>query len=553
MKYGKTKRIIAFVLALAVVFVFAACGQADDVPDQGSGTGNSTSQPAGGAAISEGQDFLGAAGEKPEGIQPGTVFNYSMAYDTPSYMPWMDSRGMFLAIQVFDNLLYKHHQDQNDIRGNLAESWEVSDDGLIWVFKIKENAYFTSGNQVDAEAFVKSWDAAREYQPRFFAPVEHYEATGKFELTITLSSPSATFIYDLPMQSIVGVVDPEALEAYGPEDNRAAIGAGPYYIDSYISGSGFVLKANPNYHNPDRAPSVETVNFNIIPDENTALIALLNGELDAMVTLNIEIYNNLIENGMHVAVVEDRAQPYWMNLREVEIFRDPVVREALCHMIDWQAVTDLAYDGLFPIPDSYWAGPGGYTYNEKYTYDPELGTQMLEDAGYSKDDIAFKMLGDGDYLPMEVAVQGQFQALGFNNVEVETLDGATCYGMLKSGTYEVFPMHNGYGVESPLTAYTMGLIPDGTQRVMWLEYADEEKYAEAMQYYEAALHAPDFDTYIEAVAQITRICQEECLAFGSIQSMRFYGISDQFGGVYIAPVTGYVDFCYIWDLEAAAT
>ncbi|MDL2294191.1 ABC transporter substrate-binding protein [Ruminococcaceae bacterium OttesenSCG-928-D13] len=545
----KTKKIIALVLSLLMVMsILAACGS-DSSSTPADDTSDASSQAGGGQMATEGEDAQGAdVTTRPTAIQPGTSFSYWINYD----MPWMDNRATVLMLQVYDNLLYKHNANGDDIRGNLAESWDVSEDGLVWTFQIKQDAYFTSGNQVNAEAFVKTWDEAKEFQSRMFAPVESYVATGEFELTVTLHSPSATFIYDLPMQSLTGVVDPALLEEYGPDDIRAAVGCGPYYIESYTSGEGFVLKANPNYHNPDRQPCIETVNLVLIPDENTAVIALMNGELDSMNTVNIEVYNNLVEAEWDVSIVTDRHNAYWYNLREVELFRDPVVREALCHMIDWQAVSDIVYDGMFPDPGSLWQGPGEYPYDDGYTYDPELGIQMLEDAGYSKDDIKFTMLADPDFTDQEVAIQGQFQELGFNNVETVTYDGATCYGMLKGGTYEMFPVHNGYGVESPLTPYSMGLTPEGTQRVMWLEYADEDRYAEALEYYNLANTALDWDTYLENVTKISQIMVEENLFMGGLLTMRMYGVNPRFGGVYIAPITGYFDFCYLWDTEAAA-
>ncbi|MDL2294187.1 ABC transporter substrate-binding protein [Ruminococcaceae bacterium OttesenSCG-928-D13] len=553
MKISKTKRFLALALTLLMAFALAACDQGGDSSSTPSNDGDSSvASSQQGGNVTEGEDFQETTGEKPAGIQPGTTFTYSISYDVPTYMPYMDTRNNFLALQLYDNLLYKYHANLEDIRGNLAESWEVSEDGLEWVFQIKQDAYFSNGNQVNAEAFVKTWDVAKEYQPRYFVPVESYVATGEFELTITLSTPSPTFIYDLPMQPTVGVVDPAGLEEYGPEDNRAAVGAGPYYIESYVSGEGFVLKANENYHNPDKFPSIETVNLSIIPDENTAVIALMNGEIDSMVTVNIEIYNNLVDNGWNVAVVEDRVNPFWFNAREVELFRDDVVREALCHMIDWQAATDLVYDGLFPAPNSYWVGPGSSPYGDNYSYDPELGIQMLEEAGYSKDDIAFTFLADPDFTNIELALQAQFQELGFNNIQVETYDAATCYGMLKGGTYEVFPVHNGYGVESPLMPYSMGLTPESTQRVMWLDYIDEARYEEAMTLYQEAATSPTFEAYLEKVEQLTKLCQEENVALGGLQTMRVFGVAPRFGGVYIAPIVGYFDFCYLWDTEAAA-
>ena len=311
-----------------------------------------------------------------------------------------------------------------------------------------------------------------------------------------------------------------------------------------------MLKANPDYHNPDRAPSIETCEIVILPDENTTLIAVMNGELDGMKTADVEVRANLAENNWEVFDIPFIASPYWLNARECELFKDPVVREALCHMIDWEAANALVYDGLFSVTDSLWMGPGEYPYDASYDYDPELGIQMLEDAGYSKDDIAFVLLGDPSWANLNVAVVAQFNALGFTNITTETYDQGTCYGMLLAGDYEVFPCHNGYSWESPLTPYSMGLVEDGTQRCMWLEYMDEDAAAEAMEHYNNALAAPDFETYTAEVAEITRICQEQHCAIGGLRATDFYAVNPRFGGVYINGLGGYIEFFSLWDTEA---
>lgn len=547
------KKLLSVLLVLAMICAIAACKQPSAAPAAPAPEAAAPAAPETGISeVVAGEDAAvtaedAAITEKPAGIQAGTVFKYWTNYDVPLYLPWIDNRANALLYQLYDNLIYKYHGDQNDIRGNLAESWTVSEDGLTWVFQIKKNATFWNGNPISADTFIKNWDAAKEFQPRMFAPVESYTATGEYELTIKLVAPSATFIYDLPMQPICGVVDPAALAEFGPEDNRSAIGSGPYMIDSYTSGEGWVLKANPNYHNPDKAPSVETCELVLIPDENTALIALMNGELDCMNTVNIEVVNNLVEHGWNVAAVEDRVNPFWFNASVVPLFQDYTVREALCHMIDWDALNELVYDGKFVAPDSYWVGPGSYPYDDRYAYDPERGIKMLEDAGYSKDDIDFTILADPDFTNLEVAMVAQFNELGFMNIKTETLDGGTCYGMLKGGTYEMFPCHNGYGVESPLTCYSMGLVPSRTQPCMWLDYMNMDAYNEALEYYDKANTAPDFATYLAAVEQITRICQEQCAALGGLQVTRYYGINPKFSGMYVMPIVGYIEFAYLWS------
>jgi len=536
MKRMNHRLFLVFTLVLTLAFLLASCATAGSAAPAESTTAAATAAETTAAPA----ETTAAAG-----IQKGTTFSYWINYDIPAYLPWMDNRGSALYFQIYDNLLYKYEGNKDDIRGNLAESWTVSDDGLVWTFQIKKDAYFTNGNQVTADAFVKTWDVTKEYQARYFAAVESYEATGEFELTVKLSGPSATFIYELPTQPNCGVVDPEGIAQYGKEDNRAAIGAGPYSVESYTSGQGFVLKANENYHNPDKAPAIETCKLVVIPDENTALIALLNGELDAMNTVNIEVYNNLVAQGWNVMEVEDRVNPFWFNAREVEIFRDPVVREALSHMVDWQAISDLVYDGKYPVSKSYWAGPGMVPYSEKYTYDPELGLKMLADAGYKPEDIDFTMLADPDFTNLEIAIQSQFQEHGLVNVKTVTYDGATCYGMLKGGTFEMFPVHNGYGTESPLTPFTMGYGEKSRQPVMFLDYIDKEKFAEGQALIEKANKAATFDEYLKEVEALTTLIQDQNLAMGGLQVVRFYAVNEKFTNIKIIPITGYIEFAYI--------
>ncbi len=547
----RKKAFISILLAVAMTIGVVGCGVSD---------GKGTSEPANTEAENNGTTKEAQTGEdafanedaaiteKPEGIQEGTEFTYWINADYPSHMPWMDNSASQLQIQLYDNLLYKYHGDSNDIRGNIAESWTVSEDGLTWVFKLKDYVTFTNGNKVTADAFVKTWDAARNYQPRFFEVVEKYEATGEYELTITLKTASPTFIYDLPTQHSVGVVDPELLAEYGPEDNRAAVGCGPYMIEEYVSGEGFTLKANPNYHNPDRAPSVETCKLVVIPDINTAMVGLMGGQLDCMNTSDMEIVNTLEDSGWETVAWEARVHPWWFNAREVEIFQDAAVREGLSHMIDWEAINQLVYDGRYMTMDSYWGdGSGSYPYGEGYKYDPEYGMKLIEEAGYSKDDIAFTIECNPDFADQVTAIVAQFTELGFKNITMETYDMSTCMGMIQSGTYSMTTTHNGYSLENPLVPYSMGLIPESTQPIIWLKYMNEEAYNEAMEHYNKAVVCTNFEDYATECAEITRICQENYCALGGLQRTSYYAVNSEFSGIYIIPVLGYLEFCYLYS------
>ena len=161
----------------------------------------------------------------------------------------MDNRAAVLSYQIYANLLVKYKGNGEDIRCDIAEDYEVSEDGLTWTFHIRDDAKFSDGCAVEASDFVATWDVMQTYQPRPFSSVESYEAVDEHTLVVHLSAPNPTFIYELPTQRIYGVVCQDELAKYGPEDNRSAVGAGPYTVEEYVSGERYILKAVPDYWN----------------------------------------------------------------------------------------------------------------------------------------------------------------------------------------------------------------------------------------------------------------------------------------------------------------
>ena len=547
------KKTICIVLVLIMLLCVCACGnQSASAP----APVDSVPSPDGIVQVQEGQDATAqnenaAITEKPDGIQPGTVFTFASTKDYPLYCPWIDNRAQDFLFQLYDNLLQRHMGNANDVRPALAESYTISDDGLTYVFTLRQDAFFSDGEQVNADAFVYTWkNATEEYQPRYFEMIDSYEATSEFELTIKLKYPCANFLTTTCAEPQQGPVSPKALEQYGKEDNRSAVGCGPYIVESYTPGEGFVLKANTNYYNELKQPSIETINFSVIPDLNTQIVAFESGQIDCLVFTSCDTYQLLKDHGFNVLAVPDRTQPMWLNARQVECFRDIRVREAIAHMIDWNEVNALAFNGLFHIPDSYIEGPGGYPDDDgAYDYDPELGRKLIEEAGYKLEDIKFTLLADPDMTVYCVVIAQMLNDNGLVNVDTQTLDGMTCYGMLKGGTYDAFIQCNGYSLVDCLTGYKMGLPLGCTQPVCWLYYENMDAYNEAMEWYQKALTSTNYDDYTANTAQITRIAQENYAAVGSYTGYRFWAIQDKFSGAYPTVGLSYMDFAYLYNNE----
>ena len=121
--------------------------------------------------------------------------------------------------------------------------------------------------------------------------------------------------------------------------------------------------------------------------------------------------------------------------------------------------------------------------------------------------------------------------------------------MLKSGTYDCFPVHNGYDPTSPLTPFTMGLLEGGTQPCMFLKDADEAAYNEAVAIYDKVVSSTTTDEYFKNVTELENLVQEQCLALGGLQVIRGYAFSDKIRGAYVSPVSAEIQFSDLWVAE----
>ncbi|MBR6812541.1 MAG: hypothetical protein IKM51_04120, partial [Oscillospiraceae bacterium] len=167
---------------------------------------------------------------------------------------------------VFDSLLYMDPDEPDNIKGCLAQSWTHSDDWLSWTFNIKEGITFSDGTACDAYAIAESFDILfgdcknnSAKNPPNSINLINWEALGQYEFVLYLSSPCAWIETQLSIGEYL-VISPTAFELYGENDIRAYVGTGPYVLEEYVEfdydleAAWVTLKANYNYHTPERAP-----------------------------------------------------------------------------------------------------------------------------------------------------------------------------------------------------------------------------------------------------------------------------------------------------------
>lgn len=270
----------------------------------------------------------------------------------------------------------------------LLESWEfLSPTELL--LHVKDGISFTNGEPLDAEAVRFSFEAWRE-QPvmaQASAALQDatFEATGPLSVLITTARPVPGIITTLGRYGYV--VPPKYYSDVGPEGfSRAPIGTGPYILESHQAGDRVTLVRNPDYWRS--SPGFERVIFRVMPEDFSRAAALESGEVDLAYLLSDTSASRLDGTpGVEIhrlAGLRKFGAIFNAEMPGGEPLLDPLVRQALNHAIDTQAIVDSVFageavtlGGAFALPSEF-----GYRAVEPFPYDPSLARQMLAQAGY---------------------------------------------------------------------------------------------------------------------------------------------------------------------------
>ncbi len=279
----------------------------------------------------------------------------------------------------------------------LAESWTVSDDGLVWTFKIREGLTFHDGTPCTAEDVAWSLNFLME---GMIGPLELY--TDGFEevvaldpttVQITVSEPTALMLtarlhyaWILPRSVWEGMTYDEIMEF---EDPAAVIGTGPYMLTEYVEDEHLIADANENYYRGK--PVIDRIVIRQYATEDAMVQALLAGEVDLILEVPYTAVETLqAEEDVEVVIMpslslDDLVINSHANGTQPESLNDPAVRLAMDYAIDKQKILNIAYAGYGEIAGSIlppsmgdWVSPN----IKPLPHDPEEANRILDEAGY---------------------------------------------------------------------------------------------------------------------------------------------------------------------------
>ncbi|MDR2656881.1 MAG: ABC transporter substrate-binding protein, partial [Oscillospiraceae bacterium] len=227
-----------------------------------------------------------ALAEEPAYNPDAMIYVYST--DDPTHLdPALATDGQSTVVTgLLFNSLVGYNRD-GSIFPDVAESWEVSEDGLTYTFKIREGVKFHDGTVCDAKAVewnwtrVAPWNASPDmaYSTILFGNVEKFEATDDYTFVVTLKSKDSTFLTLQGSSSLAAaLLSPTAYEADPEAADRNPVGTGPYKFAEFKSGQYVRVDRYDEYHRG--VPANAGVIIRIIPESSTAVSELMTGGLD---------------------------------------------------------------------------------------------------------------------------------------------------------------------------------------------------------------------------------------------------------------------------------
>ena len=292
--------------------------------------------------------------------------------------------------QIFEGLVcYK--SGTAEIEPLLAESWDISDDGLVYTFHLRKNVYWHDGNdtfsegksrQVTADDFVYSWDRATAPETLspmkdFFsdtAKIKSWRSAGSLTFEVTLKQPNPSFLYMLPFPCFSVV--PRELEEYGLDLFSAhAVGTGPFEFKSQVDN--LILKYNEDYWGGE--PYVTEIYYRVIKPENMQQ-EFENGSIDWC--LIPDEYGDRFPS----TITAPRLEILYIGMNcQKNPFTDRRVRQAINYALDPGAALFEIYKGRAVQAESI-IPPGFICYKKRedlYPLSVEKAVELLEEAGYT--------------------------------------------------------------------------------------------------------------------------------------------------------------------------
>lgn len=328
----------------------------------------------------------GSDGAKPE------IFVFARGSDAQKLDPADvdDGESVNTLAQICEGLV-RFRSGTFEIEPALAESYQVSDDGLTYLFELREGVLFHDGTPLDAEAAVFSFQrqmdrdhpghlpgANFQYWNYLYQEVEEVAAAGPMTVEFRLREPNASLLHSLAIFPAY-LVSPASFDRYGADVARHPVGTGPYRFVQWLPNEAIVLERNPDYW--DGPADFERLMFKVVPDNTVRVLELRSGQvhgLDGVQPAELPLLEGDDRFTIHRSAGMNVGYLAFSGF--AERFAEPEVRLALAMAINRETLAEVALDGTgrvahYPLPPGFLGVPDEV---DGIPFDPDGAREILD-------------------------------------------------------------------------------------------------------------------------------------------------------------------------------
>ena len=385
-----------------------------------------------------------------------TIFTYAIGGDTGNTLNTFtaDDRWGLMTSNMVSSPLYRVNMD-GSLEYILAESMEPSADGLVYTMKLKPDLKWSDGEPVTADDVVFTYDEINKLGSALYIEGQPIKVEKVDDLTVTFTLPGKSASVVELLSAEVFMAPKHIFEGRNSFDinmlEEKPVGTGPYVLEEYKTGQYLKFKANPNYIGG--AANIETVVYRIIDNADTAVLALQNKEVDALVTLpsKLDVFKDNAD--FNITNYSEGRVAYMRLNPNSENMKDQNFRKGIFYALNREEIMTAAYSSadFYQLGYSFLPTISSY-YNaevEKYDQDIEKAKEMIS-GGPSTLKLCF--VGEDAALEKQaLTIQAELKQVGIT-VELAGMEQAAYMKSAYDKESKEYDMYLG--------GYVMGIDPD---------------------------------------------------------------------------------------------
>lgn len=299
---------------------------------------------------------------------------------------------LFAQSMVYEPLV--SYQEGGKLQPELAESWEISEDGKNYTFHLRKGVKFSDGTDFNAEIVKKNFDAILKNKDLhswlgFMNKIDQVNVIDDNTFQLSLTEPYYPTIQELAVVRPVRFLG----EAGFPKDGDTSkgvekeVGTGPWILDEYKKDEYAIYKRNENYWG--EVPKVEKIKVKVIPDAETRVLAFEKGEVDLLYgegSISLDTFKQLEANDTYETSISEpvATRQLVMNTKKEQL-ADERVRQALQYGFNKEAMVEGVTSGVEEKADNILPTNFPYTKNldaKPVDYDVKKAEALLDEAGW---------------------------------------------------------------------------------------------------------------------------------------------------------------------------